>query len=174
MGRKMHLRLSRRLIVNQWQVKLTSTQKNDPVLIVDSAVSAFAARKAARRPTREVTSQNGVQTSLVAEISNDPLEEPKPPRKKQKRSNESRDKSPRQPQQTDDLVDLRDRSIEDGTKAIANDSESDSFSDTEPDALARSTAPVRRLSTFDLSRSKLLSETETEWTVRLHFNDVST
>lgn len=113
-----------------------------------------------------------MQTSLVTEIYIDPLEGSKPPKKKQKRGNKPRNRSPRQPQQTDGLVNVWDGSLEDGAKAIESDSESDSGSVNEPETLAQSMAPIQRLSIFDPSRSKVLSETETEWTVRLHPNDV--
>ena len=143
------------------------------MLIVGPAVSAFAARKATRRPFGEVTSQNEVQGSLVNEVYDDQWEESKPPRKKQKRDTGPKTKSPRQPQQASGVLEVRDGSIEDSTKAIESDSESDSNSDNEPDTLIQPVAPAQRLSTFDLSRSKVLGETETEWTVRLHSKDVS-
>ena len=141
------------------------------VLIANSAVSAFAARKAARRPIGDVTIQNEVQTSLVTGTQNDPLEDFEPPRKKQKRGDEPRNKSPSQPQQLDGSVNVPDGSIKHAARAMESHSESDSASGSEPSA--HSMAAAQRFSTLDLSKSKVLSETETEWTVRLHPNDVS-
>ncbi len=160
-------------MVKQWQVKLISARTNDFVLTTDPAVSAFAARKAARRSIGEVTSQNERQTARETETCNDPMEEFKPPRKKQKRSNEYRNRSLRQPQQTDGSVDVSGGSVKDGAKAIEDNSESESASYTERETLAQSIAVIYKLSTFDLSRSKVLDETDTKWTVRLHPNDVS-
>ena len=140
-------------------------------LKIDPAVSAFAARKAARRPNGEVTSQNEEQKSLVTKLHKDSLEELKPPKKKQKHSNEPRVKSPREPPQTDGLVDEPDGFAEDSARAIESDSESDSTSGG--DLGARWMPPEHMLSTFDPSRSKTLSETETEWTIKLHPHDVS-
>lgn len=158
-------------MVNQWQVKLSLYLRNDLVLIDDPTVSAFAARKAARRPVGEVTSLDEMQTSLVIDTHNDTLEKYKPPRKKQKRGSESRNGSPKQSQQIDGLVDERDRSIEHGARFIESESESDLTSGSAPSA--HLVPPVQGLSTLDLLRSKVLCETETEWTVRLHPNDVS-
>ena len=107
----------------------------------------------------------------MTDIHKDSLEESKPPKKKQKRGNEPRVKSPREPPQTDGLVDEPDGFTEDSAGAIQSDSEGDSTSGGETGA--RSMPPIQMLSTFDLSRSKILSETETEWTIRLHPNDVS-
>ena len=152
--------------------KLVLYPTNRLVLIANSAVSAFAARKAARRPIGDATSQNEVQTLLVTGTHNDPLEDIQPPKKKQKRSDEPRNKSPSQPQQLDGLVTVPGGSFEHAAKAIESDTESDSASGSEPGA--QSTAAVQRLSTLDLSKSKVSSETESEWTVRLHPNDVST
>ena len=140
-------------------------------LITNPAVSAFAARKAARRPIGEVTSQNEEQKSLVTEIHKDSLEESKPPKKKQKRGNEPRVKSSREPPQTDGLLDEPDGFAEDSARAIESDSESDSTSSDETGA--RSMPSIQMLSTFDPSRSRILSETETDWTIRLHPHDVS-
>ena len=120
-----------------------------------------------------MTSQNEVQKSPVTETYNDPFEESKPPRKKQKRGNEPRSRSLRQPQRKDGLINARDGSLEEIAKAIESNIESGSGSDSEPEVLAQLMVPVQRLSTFDTSKSKVLSETETEWTVRLHPNDVS-
>ena len=120
-----------------------------------------------------MTRQNEAQKSPVTETHDDPFEEFKPPRKKQKWGNDSRIRSPQQPQQTDGLVHVRDGPREDVAKAIESDSESESISDQGSEALAQSVASVQKLSTFDTSRSKVLSETETEWTIRLHPNDVS-
>lgn len=145
--------------------------RSDLVLIDDPTVSAFAARKAARRPVGEVTSLDETQTSLVIDTQNDTLEKYKPPRKKQKRGSEPRNGSPKQSQQIDGLVNERDRSIEHGARFLESESESDLTSGSVPSAHLM--APVQRLSTFDPSRNKVLSETETEWTVRLHPNDVS-
>ena len=116
-------------------------------------------------------SQNKADTSLVTEIQNDSLGEFKPPRKKQKRGNESSNRNLRQTSQSDGLVDVLDGPVEHGARAIEQESESDQTSGSEPDVQLM--APVQRLSTFDPSKSKILSETETEWTVRLHPNDVS-
>ena len=107
---------------------------------------------------------------MVIEIQNDSLEESKPPRKKQKRGNEFRNRNLGQKSHTDGLVDVL-GSAEHGAWAIEQESESDQTSGSEPDEQLM--APVQRLSTFDPSKSKILSETETEWTVRLHPNDVS-
>lgn len=144
--------------------------RNDLVLTNDPIVSAFAARKAARRPVGEVYLDE-TQTSLVIDTHNDTLEKYRPPRKKQKRGSEPRNRSSKQPQQIDGLVDERDRSIEHGAGFIESESESDLTSGSTPSA--HLAPPVQRLSTFDLSKSKILNETETEWTVRLHPNDVS-
>lgn len=137
----------------------------------EMAVSAFAARKAVRRPTAEVTSRNEVQTSLGTETYDDPLEGSKPPRKKQKWGSEHKNRDPQSPQQIDGLADVRHGSLDDGMKDIENGEESDSSSISEPENLAQSMTPVQRLSTFDLSKSKVLMETDTEWTIRLHPND---
>ena len=118
-----------------------------------------------------MTSQNEEQKSLVTEIHKDSLEESKPPKKKQKRGNGPMVKSPRHPPQTDGLVDEPDGFPEDSARAIQSDSEGDSTSGSEIGA--RSVPLIQMFSTFDLSRSKILSETETEWTIRLHPNDVS-
>ena len=144
---------------------------NHLVLTDNPTVSAFAARQAARRSVGEVTNLDEVQTSLVADTHNDTLEKYKPPRKKRQRGSEPRNRSPRQPQQIDGLVDVRDGPIEHGTRVIESESESGLTSGSE--RVAHTMAPVQRLSTFDLSRNKILSQTETEWTVRLHPNDVS-
>ena len=108
---------------------------------------------------------------MVIEIQNDSLEESKPPRKKQKHGNESRNRNLGQKSHTDGLVDVLDGSAEHGAWAVEQESESNQASGSEPDVQLM--APVQRLSTFDPSKSKILSETETEWTVRLHPNDVS-
>lgn len=147
---------------------MSSTPGEDLVLMVDPAVSAFAARKAARRPIGEVMCQNEAQTSLGSETYIDPLEESKPPRKRQKR--ESRG-SPRQ--QINGLVNVQGGSLQDAMKDIESGGDSNSSSDDELEASVQSMLPTQRLSALDLSRSKVLSETETEWTVRLHPNDVS-
>ncbi len=114
-----------------------------------------------------------MQTAQETETRNDPLEESKPPRKKQKRSNEYRNRSLRQPQQTDGSVDVSGGSIEDGAKVIEENSESESTFHSERETCPQSMTVVYKLSTFNLSRSKVLDETDTEWTVRLHPNDVS-
>ena len=113
-----------------------------------------------------------MHTSLSDETHDDPFEDFKPLKKKQKRGNENRNNSARQPLEIDGLLDVRAGSIDDGEKVLESDTESYSASDGQSEALAHSTAPVQRLSAFDLSRSAILSETETEWTVRLHTNDV--
>ena len=107
----------------------------------------------------------------MTEIHKDSLEESKPLKKKQKRGNEPRVKSPRHPPQPDGPFDEPDGFAEDSARAIESDSESDSNSGGETGA--RSMSPIQILSTFDPSRSKILSETETEWTIRLHPKDVS-
>ena len=107
----------------------------------------------------------------MTELRTDSIEESKPPKKKQKRDNEPRVKSPREPPQGDGLVDEPDGFAEDSVRATSSDSEGSSTSGGETGA--RSMPPIQMLSTFDLSRSKILSETETEWTIRLHPNDVS-
>ena len=109
----------------------------------------------------------------MTETHDDPFEESKPPRKKQKWGKDSGVRSPRQPQQTDGLVHVPDGPLEDSAKAIESDSESKSITNQGSEALAQSVASVQKLSTFDTSRSKVLSETKTEWTIRLHPNDVS-
>ena len=118
-----------------------------------------------------MTDQNEEQKSLVTEIRKNSLEEPSPPKKKQKRGNESRVKNPKHPPRPDGLVDEQDGFAEDSARAIESDSEGDSTSSGERGA--RSMPPIQMLSTFDLSRSKILSQTETEWTIRLHPKDVS-
>ena len=148
------------------------TLGNDLALIADPAVSAFAARKAARRPTGEVTAQYEAQTSLVTEIYNDPLEGFQPPRKKQKWGDKPKSRSLRLSQQIDGLVNVQGKILEDGVKGIESGSNSGSSFGSEPETGANSMAPTQRLSTFNPSRSKVMSETETEWTVRLHLNDV--
>ena len=158
------------LVIKQWQVNSAFYFRGRPCSDDGPAVSAFAARKAARRPIGEVMCQNEAQTSLGSKTYIDPLEGSKPPRKKQKR--ESR-RSPRPSQQIDGLVNVQGGSLQDGMKDIESGSDSNSSSDDELEAGAQSMPPIQRLSTFDLSRSKVLSETETEWTVRLHPNDVS-
>lgn len=137
------------------------------------AVSAFAARKAARRPIGEVTTQDEAQTLFPSKTYHDSLNEFEPPRKKQKRRNEPKDSSPRSPQQKDDLVRVRDGPLDGGMEDIEEFAGSDSSYSSESEIAVQSMAPVQRLSTFNLSRSKVLSESETEWTVRLHENDVS-
>ena len=135
--------------------------------MVDPAVSAFAARKAARRPVVEVMCQNEAQTSLGSETYIDPLEGSKPPRKKQKRE------SPQPSHQINGLVNVQGGSLQNGMKDIESGSDSNSSSDDELEAGVQSMPPTQRLSTFDLSRSTVLTGTETEWTVRHHPNDVS-
>ena len=103
----------------------------------------------------------------------DPLEGYKPQRKKQKRETRPKARSPRSPQQLHDLINVGDGSLEDGAKDIKNISDSEVRSSSEPATAAQPIWHVQRLSTFDPSRSKVLNETETEWTVRLHPNDVS-
>ena len=120
-----------------------------------------------------MASHEEAQIPLVAERYNDPIGESKPPRKKQKRGNEPKNRRPAQPQQIGGLVSVESRLLEDGAEDMESGNASDSTSVTEPETLAQSMAPVQRLSTFDPSRSKVLSETETEWTVRLHPHDVS-
>lgn len=151
--------------------KVEPLLRNDLILIDSSIVSAFAARKAARRSVGEVTSLDETQTSLVIDTHNDTLEKYKPPKKKQKRGCGPRDRSPKHSQQTDCLVDKQDESIEHGAMVIESENESYLTSGNAPSL--HLIPPVQRLSTFDMSRSKVLSETETEWTVRLHPNDVS-
>ena len=112
-------------------------------------------------------------TSLVTETYDDPLEASDPPRKKQKRGNETKTITPPPPPQTDGLVKEHGGNFEDGLKDIESGNENDSSSVSELGTLARSMAPVQRFSTFNLSRSKVLSETDTEWTIRLHPYDVS-
>ena len=160
-------------MVMLWQVIPGSLPKTRLCSDNRPAVSAFAARKAARRPIADVTSQIEEQTSLVTETYNDPVEGSKPPRKKQKLGNEPKDKNPRPPQLRDGLVKVQGGSIEVGVKDIESGNGSDSSSVDEPEILVQPTFPVQRLSTFDPSRSSVLSETETEWTVRLNPNDVS-
>ena len=116
-----------------------------------------------------MTSQDEAQTSLVTETCNDLEEVLRPIRKKQKRGNHTTKRT----QQADGLVNLQGGSLQDGVKDIESDCDNGSSSLSEPETGARSTTPVQRLSSFDPLRSKVLSETETEWTVRLHPNDVS-
>lgn len=118
-------------------------------------------------------SQNEAHTSMGIETYYDPLERSKPLRKKQKRENRPQSRSPRTPQQIDGLANVQGGSLEDAVKDIESGSDSESSSDSEPETGAQSMAPVQRLSTFDPSKSRVLSETETEWTVRLHPNGVS-
>ena len=160
-------------MLEKWQVNFHSFWPEiGHELIAVAAVSAFAARKTVRRPIGQVSSQDHVQTSLVDEIYNDPLEKFKPLKKKQKRGNESRFQSARLPQQIDGLLNMQAGSLDDGDKDLESDSESYSASVDGSEALAQPMVPIQRLSTFDLSRSTVLSQTETEWTVRLHANDV--
>ncbi len=114
--------------------------------------------------------QNEAQTSLGSETYIDPLEGSKPPRKKQKQQST---RSPRPSQQINGLVNVQGGSLQDGMKDIESGSGNIASSEDELEASVQSMPPTQRLSTFDLSRSKVLSETETEWTVRLHPNDVS-
>ena len=136
---------------------------------IDLSVSAFAARKAIRRPNGEIISQNAAQTSPVTETCNESEEIPRPVRKKQRRGIYTTKKT----QQADGFVNLQDESLQDGAKDIESDCDSGSSSLSEPETGVRSVTPLQRLSTFDPLRSKALSETETDWTVRLHPNDVS-
>ena len=116
-----------------------------------------------------MTSQEEAQTALVTGTCNDPEEVLRPLRKKQKRGNHTTKKTG----EPDDFVNLQGGSLQDGAKDIESDCDNGSSSLSEPETGARSMAPVQRLSTFDPLRSKVLSETETDWTVRLHPNDVS-
>lgn len=120
-----------------------------------------------------MTSQDEVQTSFVTETYHDSLARSERPRKKQKRRNEPKDRSPRPPQQICDLVNLRDGSLDGGMEDIEDFVGSESSSSSGSETAVQSLAPVQRLSIFDPPRSKVLSESETEWTVRLHPNDVS-
>ena len=142
----------------------------DRPALIDPSVSAFAARKAIRRPNGEIIGQNEVQMSPVTETCNESEEIPTPVRKKQKRGIHTTKRT----QQADGFVNLQDESLQDGAKHIESDCDSGSNSLSEPETGVRSMTPVQRLSTFDTLRSKVLSETETDWTVRLHPNDVST
>ena len=137
--------------------------------LIDLSVSAFAARKAIRRPIGEIISQNEAQTSPVTETCNEPEETPRPVRKKQKRGIHTTQRT----QQADGFVKLQDESLQDDAKDTESDCDSGSSSLSEPDTGVRSVTPVQRLSTFDPLRSKVLSETETDWTVKLHPDDVS-
>ena len=118
-------------------------------------------------------SQNETQTSLGIETYHDTLERSRPPRKKQKRENGHQSRSPQPSQQIDGLVNVQGGSLKDSVKDIESGSDSESSSGSEPEAGAQSMPLVQRLSTFNPSKSRVLSETETEWTVRLHPNDVS-
>lgn len=120
-----------------------------------------------------MTSQDEAQTSFVTSTYRDSLEESEPPKKKQKRKNEHKDRSPPPPQQTHVLDNVRNGSLDGGAEDIEDFGDSDSSSSSESQTEFQSMAPVQRLSTLDPSRSKVLSESETEWTVRLHPNDVS-
>ena len=105
----------------------------------------------------------------MAETYNESEEIHRPVRKKQKRGIHTR----KETQQADCFVSLQDESLQDGAKSIESDCDDGSSSLSEPETGVRSITPVQRLSTFDPLRSKVLSETETDWTVRLHPNDVS-
>lgn len=131
------------------------------------AISAFAARKAIRRSNGEIISHNEAQTSSVTETCNESEEIPRPVRKKQKREIHTTQRT----QQADGIVKLRDEPLQDGAMDDESDCDSGSSSSSEPETGVRAMTPVQRLSTFDPLRSKVLSETETDWTVRLHPND---
>ena len=137
--------------------------------LIDLSVSAFAARKATRQPNGETTSQNEAQTLRVTETCDESEETPRPVTKKQKRGIHATKRT----QQADGFVSLQDRYLQDGAKDIESDCDNGSSSLSEPETGVRSITPIQRLSTFDSSRSKILNETETDWTVRLHPNDVS-
>lgn len=108
----------------------------------------------------------------MTETYNDPFETSKPPRKKQKRGTEPKNRSPRPSQQTDGSANMQGGSPEHGEEEIESGGSSDANSGIESETGAQPMAPVQRLSTLDPSKSKVLSQTETEWTVRLHPNDV--
>ena len=137
--------------------------------LIDLSVSAFAARKAIRQPNGGTTSPKEAQTLQVTETCNESDEISRPVMKKQKRGIHTTKRT----QQADGFVSLQDRYLQDGAKDIESDCDNGSCSLSEPEAGVRSVTPVQRLSIFDPLRSKVLSETETDWTVRLHPNDVS-
>lgn len=116
-----------------------------------------------------MTRQDEAQTSPATETCNDPDEVLRPLRKKQKRGNHTAKRTG----QPDGFVNLQGGSLQDGAKDIESDCDNGSSSLSEPESGVFSMTPVQRLSTFDPLRSKVLSETETDWTVRLHPNDVS-
>ena len=105
----------------------------------------------------------------MTETSNGSEEIPRPLRKKQKKGIHTTQTT----QQADGFAKLQDESIQDGAKDIETDCDIGSSSLSESETGVRSMTPAQRLSTFDPLRSKVLSETETDWTVRLHPNDVS-
>ena len=105
----------------------------------------------------------------MTEICNESEEINRPVRKKQKRGLYTTKRT----QQADDFVNLQDGSLQDGAKDIESDCDKRSISLSGSETGVLSMSPVQRLSTFDPLRSKVLSETETDWTVRLHPNDVS-
>ena len=105
----------------------------------------------------------------MTETCNDSEEILRPVRKKQKRGNHTMKRT----QQPNGFINLHGGSLQDGAKDIKSDNDNGSSSLSEPETGVRSITPVQRLSTFDPLRSKVLSETETNWTVRLHPNDVS-
>ena len=111
--------------------------------------------------------------SLANETYNDLLERPKTSRKRRKQANEVHDTSLPLAQLRDSSVNVHCGSLEDGVKHNGSVSDSNGSCDDEPEDRVQTKSPVRRLSTFDPSKSKVLSETETEWTIRLHPNDVS-
>ena len=111
--------------------------------------------------------------SFVTKTNHDPLEGFEPPRKKQKRRSEPKDRNSRSPHQIHDMVNVRNESLDRGMEDIEGFVGRESSSSSESETAVQSLAPFQRLSTFDPSRSKVLSESETEWTVRLHPNDVS-
>ena len=114
-----------------------------------------------------------MQTPLVTETYNDPLEELQPLKKKQKRDKEPRNRRERKPQQMNGSVAVRGESNDDGVTAVQNDTERSSSPVSELESPVRPDIPAQRLSSFDLLRSRVLGEIDIEWTVRLHPNDVS-
>ena len=156
------------MVLKKWRV-------SDPILwdlpaLIALLVSAFAARRATRQTNGDIRSQNEAQTSRVTETCNESEETTRPVRKKQKRGIHTT----KRPQQADGFVNLQNGSLQDGAKDIESDCDDRSLSLSGPETGVLSTSPIQRLSTFNPTRSKVLSETENDWTVRLHPNDVST
>lgn len=116
-------------------------------------------------------SRTEVQRLLVTDTRND-VERSEPSRKRQKKKEDPKSISKQLSRQIDCLVNVQSGLLEPEVKDTEGSNDSDPTSSSEPETGTQTLAPVQRLSTFDPSRSIILSETETECTVRLHPNDV--